>query len=96
MKFQPHAGALGTPQNYPPAPKLFYREGDPQKLYHDRACPCCKPFREGPDYLQWKPLFGRADAAALGLTACDRCSPLGIRYGQTRTQIESFFCCLRF
>lgn len=26
----------------------------------------------------------------LGLTACDRCSPLGIRYGQTRTQIESF------
>ena len=34
--------------------------------------------------------------AALGLTACDRCSPLGIRYGQTRTQIESFFCCLRF
>ena len=90
VKFQPHAGALGTPQNYPPAPKLFYREGDPQKLYHDRACPCCKPFREGPDYLQWKPLFGRADAAALGLTACDRCSPLGIRYGQTRTQIESF------
>lgn len=79
-----------TPQDYPPAPKLFYREGDPQKLYHDRACPCCKPFREGPDYLQWKPLFGRADAAALGLTACDRCSPLGIRYGQTRTQIESF------
>lgn len=90
VKFQPHAGALGTPQNYPPAPKLFYREGDPQKLYHDRACLCCKPFREGPDYLQWKPLFGRADAAALGLTACDRCSPLGIRYGQTRTQIESF------
>lgn len=79
-----------TPQDYPPAPKLFYREGDPQKLYHDRACPCCKPFREGPDYLQWKPLFGRADAAALGLTACDRCSPLGIRYGQARTQIESF------
>lgn len=90
VKFQPHAGALGAPQNYPPAPKLFYREGDPQKLYHDRACPCCKPFREGPGYLQWKPLFGRADAAALGLTACDRCSPLGIRYGQARTQIESF------
>lgn len=92
--FRPHAGVFGIQQNYPPAPRLFYRVDDPQRLYHDRACPCCKARYEEEERRKWEPLLRKEDAQALMLTACDRCSPLGIRYAQAKKEIDRF-CCQR-